>query len=527
MSVLKVLGSFKSGDTDPSVPTEDNPFVLCLETLLRILNQQYEKEFVTIGETINWNTPHLQIVNPNDPEQNQTLQDFPSIFEFFRNEITIHLANLNDQQNALNELIFEGLAGSFHYCLLSYKWKEESNYQILKDNFASSYPLFGSIVLGRTKSSVEERLYSQGYGRHSPEALSRKAEEDIRAFSTLLGNQTFLFGEKPSTSDILAFGLFWGIVDSKYNGFLKEILLKYENVLNFIQQIKQKYFHIDTKPCESTRGEVMNQKPDSTNDPWVSMSLEQKISEQSTHTLIFCGLLGREDSEEVSDYSPFVMKVEAFLRLHDLPYQKVKIRPDQSPTGKVPVLKWKDEAVSDSHFILKWLTDKYSIRNDDLLSPEEKAIGHFLQMSLEQSLYFLTIYFFFSDPEGFAKWKERRGNRFPWIFQLLLPILIGGISQQSADGGYDTKYISKNVMVLTTKKIFQACSTILSDSRFLFGRDQPSTYDCCLLAFLGQLYVDKTFEDCEPYIQISSHQNLVDYVMRNNFAVEKNDRYFS
>jgi glutathione S-transferase len=60
---------------------------------------------------------------------------------------------------------------------------------------------------------------------------------------------------------------------------------------------------------------------------------------------------------DVCDASPFCVKVEAYLRLADLPYETLSgaqyLR--KAPKGKLPFIEDNDNIIADSSFILKYL----------------------------------------------------------------------------------------------------------------------------------------------------------------------------
>ena len=65
----------------------------------------------------------------------------------------------------------------------------------------------------------------------------------------------------------------------------------------------------------------------------------------------------------VLDASPFVVKVDLFLRMAGIEYQSFNDfnHIKQSPKNKLPFIVDGSEKIGDSHFILQFLTDKYQV----------------------------------------------------------------------------------------------------------------------------------------------------------------------
>ena len=95
----------------------------------------------------------------------------------------------------------------------------------------------------------------------------------------------------------------------------------------------------------------------------------------------------------VMDASPFVVKVELFMRMANIPYQ-VKYGAKylkKSPKGKLPFINDDGIVVADSEAIISYLTDKYLITLDAELTAEQKAQAHLMTKSLDEGLYWCIL----------------------------------------------------------------------------------------------------------------------------------------
>jgi glutathione S-transferase len=96
----------------------------------------------------------------------------------------------------------------------------------------------------------------------------------------------------------------------------------------------------------------------------------------------------------LADLSPFVTKVDVYLRLAKLPYKLVPFSMEafsEAPKGKLPYIVDGKEKIADSSFIVDYLKRKYGDSLDVKLNPVEHAIGHAMKRMIEENLYWVII----------------------------------------------------------------------------------------------------------------------------------------
>ena len=89
----------------------------------------------------------------------------------------------------------------------------------------------------------------------------------------------------------------------------------------------------------------------------------------------------------VQDPSPFVLKIDAFLRLADIEFESKpglkNLR--HSPKGKLPFITDGDVKIGDTFFILEYLQNKFDYPLDRHLSAQQKALSGLLEKSLDEN----------------------------------------------------------------------------------------------------------------------------------------------
>ncbi len=218
----------------------------------------------------------------------------------------------------------------------------------------------------------------------------------------------------------------------------------------------------------------------------------------------------------VIDPSPFVVKVDVFLRMAGIEYQVINRASNlkHSPKGKLPFISFRknDEMslISDSQHIIEHLNSAYDVQLDKSLTDEQKAQSYLLTKSLDENLYWCLVYSRWADTKTWPHVKQTLFGRLPILLRWLVPILLRKkiINSLKAQG---TGKHSKAEILTIADKSFSALSTILGNKSYFFGA-QISTFDAVAYSFLAQVisidyYNDFTEKAC-------SYENLVKFCQR-------------
>jgi glutathione S-transferase len=212
------------------------------------------------------------------------------------------------------------------------------------------------------------------------------------------------------------------------------------------------------------------------------------------------------------DASPFVIKVETYLRLAGIGYDKVN-RPQavrSAPKGKLPVMHHGTTTVADSSDIVAYVNQHFAVDLDAHLTPEQRANALVLQRSVEEYWYWIGVYMR-GVPE--ATWPEVRASlfaRMPAPMRALLPALV----RRSMKAQLHAQGLGRHreAEILAQGELFlNALSTALGARRYWFG-DQPTSIDATLYGFLAVLILG----DLDTPLRRSAMRcdNLVAYVGR-------------
>jgi len=187
--------------------------------------------------------------------------------------------------------------------------------------------------------------------------------------------------------------------------------------------------------------------------------------------------------------SPFGLKLEAWLRLADIPYTvEPSTNLGKAPKGKLPYIRDDGRLIGDTTLIIEHLKSTRGIDPDAGLNEREYAEALMLQRLLEDHFYFALVY---------SRWIDEAGwsTLYPAFFGRL-PFPVG----QAAAGHFRRRV--KRMLYLQgmgrhrpseiyamARHDLQALADYLGDRPFLMG-EQLTTVDAVAYAFLANvLYV--------------------------------------
>lgn len=189
---------------------------------------------------------------------------------------------------------------------------------------------------------------------------------------------------------------------------------------------------------------------------------------------------------KLNDISPYVVKLEAWLRMAGVEYESELGLPQEfypkSPLSSIPYLRLDGEILADSGLIISHL--EQALGNplaEAQLSPEDAAKGELIQVLCEERLFYIMVYGRWRDDGGVGindyvnralTGEDRDATdkaNHEWVNTLLLHRI----------GRYDIDYVQNALRTCLDTLTLQ-----LGGEPFLFGTT-PSRYDAAMYGFLA------------------------------------------
>jgi glutathione S-transferase len=215
------------------------------------------------------------------------------------------------------------------------------------------------------------------------------------------------------------------------------------------------------------------------------------------------------------DASPFVMKVETYLRMTGQAYETKVGDVRKAPRAQLPVLEIDGKLIPDSTQIIDHLEGLREKKLDAHLDAKQHAVALAFKSMLEEHLYFGIL---------FMRWATDDG----WmVFEPVLKEMLGGMGVPGLMRGMVSKSARKHTagrartqgigrqprseVTATCNKLLDALDVQLGEGPYFFG-DQPTTYDATVYAFSAGALCPAF--DNEVRKHAASKKNIVAYETR-------------
>jgi glutathione S-transferase len=215
------------------------------------------------------------------------------------------------------------------------------------------------------------------------------------------------------------------------------------------------------------------------------------------------------------DASPFVMKLETYLRITGQKYQAISGDVRKAPRKQMPYVDRDGTIVPDSEAIVEMLEAARSDKLDAHLDAGQRAVAVAFRSMLEEHLYFGLLTMRWATDDGWTVFeptlREMLGN-------MGVPGLMRGMVAKSARkqviGRVRTQGVGRQPrteLVARCTEMIDALSQQLGDRPFFCG-DRPTTFDATVYAFTAGLLCPAF--DNELLKHTRTKTNLVAYEAR-------------
>lgn len=229
-------------------------------------------------------------------------------------------------------------------------------------------------------------------------------------------------------------------------------------------------------------------------------------------------LYGFGKSYGLADASPFVLKVDSFLRLAEIDFERVDQPTNlfKAPKAKLPFIEHDGARVADSYFILKYLEKEYGLSFDDHLNEEQKAYSCLMIKAIEEHLYFCLVYSRWVRDDTWPVLKKAFFAKMPPVLKSIAP----GFARKGVIDSLKKQGIGRHSdaeIQQMAKEQLKSLSTLLGDKEYFWG-ETLSTLDIVAYANLVQFIladIDNPFNAAAR-----SYDNLVAFCERMHSRIE-------
>jgi glutathione S-transferase len=189
------------------------------------------------------------------------------------------------------------------------------------------------------------------------------------------------------------------------------------------------------------------------------------------------------------DLSPFVHKLEAWLRLAEVPYIRRIGSVLKAPRGKLPYAEIEGRMIADSQDVIDHLQREGIADLDGWLTPRQRAISTALRSMIEEDLYFSILHMRWIDDVAWREYSRALREVFvasgmPGLAARIVPALARrGIAKQMQGQGAGRR-TPEQLLARVEARLDALVELTEPDATWLLG-DRPCTLDAVVHAFVG------------------------------------------
>ena len=208
--------------------------------------------------------------------------------------------------------------------------------------------------------------------------------------------------------------------------------------------------------------------------------------------------------------SPYCAKVETYCQLAGVEYKPRTIMPYKAPRGKLPYIVDNGQLIPDSDRIIEHLKKTRGDPLDAELTDGQKAIGHLLKQTVEQSLYFVAIYSRWVDEDNWPAIREMFFGKMPAGVKQIVPVIARrGVTKSLHGQGYGRNPGSE--IYQTGADDLKAIAWQLGQQGFAVA-DKPASVDAAVFGLLNAIVNSPVKSPLQQ--SAATHPEIGEYVAR-------------
>ncbi len=149
-------------------------------------------------------------------------------------------AGLSPEQRATARAVIRMCDEHLYYVMVGDRWLNDDNWAVVRNTFFGGIPKpMRGMITRKIRQKVRRSLYGQGVGRHAVEERFVRADKDIKAIVTLLGDKPFLFGDTPTSADASAAPVLAAMAGSPTETMLSKRINADAALMAYLQRIRE------------------------------------------------------------------------------------------------------------------------------------------------------------------------------------------------------------------------------------------------------------------------------------------------
>jgi glutathione S-transferase len=216
---------------------EVSPFCTKAEVQLKMAGLPYRKELAKPEESPRGQLPFID-------DNGERIADSHFIRAHIERKYGVDLdEGLDAAERAQAWAVERMLENHFNWASGYARWIIPANFEIGPARFFDDVPEpIRAKVREEVRGRVANRLFEVGTARHSAEEIVDLGDRSLLALSALLGDTSYLMGERPSGVDATMFGMLAGILTTFFDSPLRRRAESYPNLVAYTARLMRQYY---------------------------------------------------------------------------------------------------------------------------------------------------------------------------------------------------------------------------------------------------------------------------------------------
>ncbi|MGD0960592.1 MAG: glutathione S-transferase family protein [Methylomonas sp.] len=214
-----------------------SPFCVKVETYLKLAGIPYETHS---GAQYLRKAPKGKL--PYIEDNGKIIPDSCFILKYLKetygDKIDQHLSAAD---KAIAHAFIKMIDENLYWVMVHARWRLPQNRPVLNQLFFGPIPFpLNKLIAFKAHGDVKQTLYKQGIGRHSNQEILEIGDADLLALADLLGDNTYFFGDRPTSLDIAAYGILAQLVlVDFFTGPIFDQAKTYKNLVGFTHRFHE------------------------------------------------------------------------------------------------------------------------------------------------------------------------------------------------------------------------------------------------------------------------------------------------
>ncbi|MEJ2624779.1 MAG: glutathione S-transferase family protein [Pseudolabrys sp.] len=216
---------------------EASPFCTKTEVQLKMAGLPYRKETATPEDSPKGQLPFIE-------DEGERIADSHFIRAHIERKYGVDLdEGLDAAARAQAWAVERMLENHFNWAANYARWIIPANFDIGPAHFFNHVPEpMRDKVRDEVRGRVANRLFEVGMARHTPDEIVDLGDRSLAALSALLGDKSYLMGERPSGVDATMFAMLAAILTPFFDSGLRRRAESYPNLVAYTDRLMKQYY---------------------------------------------------------------------------------------------------------------------------------------------------------------------------------------------------------------------------------------------------------------------------------------------